>query len=169
MAREFARVLLSVWNDDDGWKMLNSVDHDVFVALLTSPDLSWCGVAPLLPQRLVEFSADLTLRKVHNSIRALEAARLVVTDDKTGEILVRSYVRHDGVMAKPNIVKAMLRARSKVRSESIRDAIDAELNRIHDQSPTLAGWTTMVTIEPDIMPNGSANSSLNGSANGSVN
>lgn len=168
MAREFARILLSVWGDE-GWKSLSSSDHDVFVSLLTSPDLSWCGVAPLLPQRLVEFSADLTLRKVQGSLRALEDAGLVVTDTSTGEILVRSYVRHDGVMSKPNIVKAMIRARSKVRSQLIRDALNAELGRIHEEAPSLAGWSTMIDVAPNIMANCSRNSSRNSSPKGSRN
>lgn len=57
MAREHARIYLSAWDDDD-FLALSQVEQWAYWALLSSPDLSWCGVAPLLPQRLAKLSRD---------------------------------------------------------------------------------------------------------------
>lgn len=149
MARDFAKLLTKIWSDED-WKRLSSTDHDVYLALLTTHDLSWCGVAPMLPQRLVGFASDLTLRRVDASLRRLSDVRFILNDDDTGEIAVRSFIRNDKVMSQPNIVRAMNKALSAVRSETIIDNIECELTRVFAENPEYRGWDTLKSINEQL-------------------
>lgn len=152
MPRTHARLLVSVWKDVD-WLALTSQQHDVYLALLTTHDLSWCGVAPLLPQRLVGWSSDLTERKVQAALDVLadpNAGRFLVVDRSTGEVLVRSYVRHDNLLKQPNVTKAMIRSLQNVRSPTLRDAVVAELGRAYKDEPEHNGWKTMAVCAPEL-------------------
>lgn len=134
MARTHIRLLTSIRNDPD-WCALTTVQQQTYLAVLLSEDLSWCGVAPYLPQRLVKFASDLTERKVRTAIGALAAARFLVVDDTTAEVLARSYVRHDGVLKQPNVTKAMVAAIGKVHSRMLRAAVVSELGRLLRENP----------------------------------
>ena len=130
MAREHARILLSIWDDPD-FLALRHVDQWTYFAMLSHRDLSWCGVAPLLPQRYATLAADLTATKVRAALDRLTRARFVVMDDNTAEIAARTFVRHDGIMKQPNVIIAALKAWDKVHSEAIREAIRQEFARAY--------------------------------------
>jgi len=161
MARTHARLLVTLWDDAD-WLALTSAQHDVYTALLTTHDLSWCGVAPLLPQRLVAWSSDLTHRKVQACLDVLAsdcAGRFLVIDPTTGEVLVRSFVRHDDLLKQPNVTKAMLAALARVRSETVRLSVVAELGRTYKHGPDLKGWQIMQALSPELFEEVLANPS----------
>ncbi len=130
MAREHARILLSVWEDDD-FLALRALDQWTYFALLSHRDLSWCGVSPLLPQRYAALATDMTASKASTSLRNLERARFVVVDHDTAEIAARTFVRHDGIMKKPNVLIAAIKAFNKVHSQPIRDALQQEFARAY--------------------------------------
>lgn len=134
MARTHIRLLTSIQEDPD-WCALTTVQQQIYLAILLSDDMSWCGVAPLLPQRLIGFASDLTERKVKLAIAALASKRFVVVDDKTAEVLVRSYVRHDGILKQPNVTKAMVAAIGKVHSPALRSVVIDELGRLMREDP----------------------------------
>ena len=134
MPRTHVRMLTSIWDDDD-WRALTTIQQQTYWAVLSSEDLSWCGVAPLLPQRLVKFASDLTERKVRAAISALADARFFVVDEATAEVLVRSYVRHDGIMKQPNVTKAMVGAYGKVHSANLQAVVISELGRLYREDP----------------------------------
>ena len=125
MARDHARLLVSIWDQDD-FKSLTSVQQRTYFALISSRDLSYCGVHPLIPARLCTAS-DLTERKILTAIDALAAARFVILDRDTAEVCIRTYVRHDGILKMPNVVRAMNKAWAKVYSPMIRESIQHEL------------------------------------------
>ena len=149
MARSYAPVLTAVWEDPD-WQALSSTDHDVFVALLTSSDLSRCGVSLDLPSRFVPFASDLTERKVAKAFTNLAARRFIVRDPKTSEVLVRNYVRHDGMLRRPMIARAMAKATDKVRSPLLRRELAAQLARIRREEPEAPGWKHVAEIAPTL-------------------
>ncbi len=162
MARTHARLLVALWDDQD-WRNLSSVHHDVYAALLTTHDLSWCGVAPLLPQRIVGWASNLTdARKVQAALDHLasdDAGRFLVLNDRTGEVLVRSYVRHDDLLKQPNVTKAMLGALSRIRSQNLYNVVVAELGRAHKENPDLKGWRTIEQTAPEVFEQVLANPS----------
>lgn len=128
MARDHARLYLSVWDSDD-FTNLTMAEQWTYWALLSSPDLSWCGVAPLLPQRLARLSRDGQAAKISRALAGLAAKSYVLIDQDTAEVAVRTYVRHDGVMKQPNVLCASIKAWGKVHSEPIREAIRKEFGK----------------------------------------
>lgn len=149
MARKFGRLHVSTWDDSD-YTSLTCTQQQVYNALYSSRDISWCGVLPLLPQRLAGLASDLTLTKVRAALSALDRARFVVVDEATAEICVRRFIHHDEVMAQPNVAKAMGRALSLVHSEKIRQCIIDELTRESDERPDLGGWASLAAAYPEL-------------------
>lgn len=149
MARRHARLLLKIWDDDD-WLALSSSQQITYLALLSSRDLSWCGVAPFIPRRLAKISSDMAERKAVANLATLAEARFIVIDHDTAEVSVRSYVRHDEFMGQPNVVKAMVKALDKVHSNVIRAVIVDELRRYLKEEPDLKGWGTVQATAPEL-------------------
>lgn len=180
MARKYGKSWVSRWDDPD-FTALTSSQQALYDALATHPDISWCGVLPLVPSRFVGLAADYTEPKVRSMIKGLDKARFLVVDARTGEMCVRTFVRWDEVLKVPNVSKAMGRAFFLVHSQRIRDAILVELARDLDDFPELAGWTALQASYPELMqlvrltrdgnPSGnpSDNGSVKGSAKGSAN
>ncbi len=168
MAREHARIYLTIW-DDPSWKSLTSVQQLAYLALTSSADLSYCGVAPLIPARYQDLSHDMTARKFMSAIDGLEAKKYVVTDRETLEVLVRSYVRYDGLLKMPNVTKAMVRALHKVHSTHLRDVITDELGRFYRERPSENGWKGFADLDPEGFAEVVAKGSGKGSAKGSAN
>lgn len=160
MARNHARLLVSIWDDED-WLALTASQQITYAALMSSEDLSWCGVALLTPARLAGISADMTERKIRANLDALQAGpgRFLVIDEKTAEILVRSYVRHDDLLKQPNVTKAMVKSLERVRSDRIRHAVIIELGRKYKEDPDLKGWDTIRSIHPELFEEVLANPS----------
>lgn len=149
MARNHMRLLVTVWEDPE-WLALPSSHQTAYLALCSSQDLSWCGVHPLLPQRLVGTSRDMTERKVAEALKSLASKRFLVVDEKTAEISVRTFVRHDGILGQPNVTKAMVRALNMVRSKKIRASVKTELARVLQEHPQAKGWPTLRAMDADL-------------------
>ena len=180
MARKYGKSWVSRWDDDD-FLSLTSSQQAFYDALATHPDISWCGVLPLVPSRFVGLASDYTEPKCRALIKGLDKARFLVVDPRTAEMCVRTFIRWDEVLKVPNVTKAMGRAFYLVHSERIRDAILIELARDLDDFPDLAGWSALRASYPELMdlieltldgipsgkgsPNPSANPSPNPSGN----
>lgn len=149
MAREYGRYLSKSHRDCD-WTALTTTQHDCFMALVSSEDINWAGVLPYVPTRFAGLAADLTERKVEAVWAELARANLLVIDKKTGELGVRTFIKHDNVLAKPNLTKAFIRAFSHVRSASIRQAIMGELAKLLATRPDLAGWAQIEEQLPEL-------------------
>lgn len=148
MAREYARYLTNTHVDPD-WRELTTSHHDTYMALLSSPDISWCGVVPYIPARFV-LARDLTERKVAKLWDELAEAGMLIIDKSTGEVLVRGFINHDNVVAKPNLTKALLSALDKVRSGELLAAITTELGRLYVRRPDMAGWRQIEELFPEL-------------------
>lgn len=148
MARDHARIQLGIWNKDDFRALPASAQH-TYLAIISAPRLSYCGVLDYIPGRLAALSKGTSASKVEASVKVLEAARFVIVDRTTSELAVRTYVRHDGVLQRTNMGKAMGRALEKVVSDRIRNAIYKELRRYYKENPDLAGWDGFANVTPD--------------------
>lgn len=148
MARDHARIGVDIW-DDPEWTALTSLQQTVYLALISARGLSYCGVLPLIPARLARVARDLSVRKVTAALDALEAGRFLVIDHDTAEILVRSYVRHDGLLKQPNVTKALVSALRKVDSARIREAVKVELARLLAEQPDARGWGGYRAMDPE--------------------
>ena len=93
-------------------------------------DVDFIGVADYAPRKLAKIATGLTVLEVETAAAELRAALFVVIDDETGELLVRTFVKHDGLYKQPNMCVAMVKAFRKVGSPMLQGVISHELNRI---------------------------------------
>lgn len=147
MARDHARVKTSIWDDDDFLELKTAEQHCYF-ALMSNKGLSYCGVIDYVPGRFAGLSADMTPAKFKTAVAGLIKARFVIVDQNTQELLLRTYVRHDGVLDRVNMGKATGTAIEAVVSVQLRAAIGRELRQLMKDSPTLPGWTGLAETSP---------------------
>ena len=141
MAREYARVKLTIWADQDHRALPKGPQH-LYYKLLTG-EINAAGIADWRPARIAALTAGETAESVRQDGRALEEARFIVIDEATEEVLVRSFVRHDGVVKSPNMARAAALAWSVAGSQRIRDAIAIEVQRAASEDPKLPGLARM--------------------------
>lgn len=146
MARDHARVKVNIWDED--FPDLKVVEQHAYFLLMSNRGLSRCGVIDYIPSRFQGLAADLTASRFRTAVAGLRAARYVVIDDHTQELLVRSYVRHDGVLDRLNMGKATGTAFEAVVSDAIRRAIGDELARLMTDKPDLEGWKGLAMTSP---------------------
>lgn len=134
MAREHAQVRIDMWNDDD-FRKLSRAAQLLYIQLLTSATLNYAGVADWRPRRIAPLSGDGSPDEVVTAAEELRAGLFIVTDDDTEEVMIRSFLKHDGLLQKPNVTKAMLTAFSQVSSSVIRGVIVHEMKRLASRFP----------------------------------
>lgn len=155
MARDRAHVNLSIWDDDD-FKDLTGSAQLLYFQLLTSQTLSYAGVADWRPNRIAVLSSGTRGADVQAAADELARNLFVVADDQTEEILVRSFFRHDGLLLKPNVAKAMVTAWRQVFSRTIQGVVVHELKRLRDEFPEWKAWGVVevqdLLTKPSISP-----------------
>lgn len=150
MARTYGRILTATWQDAD-WRDLPADAQHMYLLLVSQPDISPCGVLPFLPRRWAAMAGDLTEVDVQSRVTSLAAKRFVLLDEETGELAIRSYVRHDGGLTNVKMRGAIKNALVEIHSSVIRSAIEAEIPSEYRESIGLPP----VDIYPG-MPNRSA-------------
>lgn len=151
--RQFAQIQLSIWEDDD-FADLDARAQRLYFALLTNRTLSLAGVADWYPKRLAARVSGETEKSVRKSADDLRDARFVFFDEDTDEALLRTFVRHDKVMAKPKVAVGMVRDYSAIASVSLRRIFIWELHRLRALEPDLAHWDSATTLleKPPVDP-----------------
>lgn len=159
MAREFAKVKSGIWQDDDFRELPREAQHLYFV-ILTDPELSYCGVTDWRPRRIVPKATNWTLADVQDAGTILSERLLIVVDEDTEEVLVRSFLRHDGVMQHNKLCISAMTAFSAVASNDLRGVIVHELNRLAKEFPEWPSWERdqvrevlkRRTLDPELVP-----------------
>ena len=134
MAREIANVQTSLWGNPE-WKGLGVVEQWLYFHLLSHPRLSYAGVADWLPKRVAAASSRLTVDQVEQAGRGLQSARFVFVDESTDEVLVRSFLRHDGLLKQPRLSVSMVNAFAGIASLNIQKIVVHELQKLADEFP----------------------------------
>lgn len=139
MPRDHARIRLDIWADDD-FRGLPSMAQWLYMHLLTSPSLTFCGVTDWRPARIGAVTAELTAEDVESAAADLEDGMYVVVDRDSEEVLIRSFIKHDGLMKSPNMAKAMATAHAGTASAVLRAVVVGQLLRLQGNEPGLKGW-----------------------------
>lgn len=126
MARDYAKLMVNIWADRD-FQALTSAAQRAYILAVSQPGMSYCGVVSYTPKRWAGFSADTSAPKIARAVRELQDRVYVVVDPETEELLVRSFVRHDGVLDSPNLMIAMWKDFASIHSLSIREVFLFEL------------------------------------------
>lgn len=167
MARSEARISVEVWNDHD-FRALSRDAQWAFMFLLSQHDLAHDGVIALRVRRWSQCAAGMTADDLEGFLEELEAARFIVVDRDTEELLIRSFIRRDKVYKQPNVLRAAADHLPLVTSAAIRYALAVELARI-SQEPMPEGSTAIVAEMRKGLPDPSENPSPNPSPEGSGN
>lgn len=129
MARGHGRILTSIWDDAD-FLALDEREQRLYLFLISQPNLNHAGLLPLTLRRWSRKACGLTSAELEKRLQALEAARFIVLDDDTEELLIRSFVRNDGVWKQPKVMGAMVSGALEISSRRLRRALLAEVDRI---------------------------------------
>ncbi|MGW5477642.1 hypothetical protein [Streptomyces sp. NPDC004008] len=129
MARAHGRVLSSIWEDED-FIALTQQQQRLYLFLISQPNLNHAGLLPVTLKRWARKALGLTAAELDEQLRALHAARFIVLDDDTEELLIRSFVRNDSVWKQPRVMGAMVSGALEIESPALRLALLAEMDRL---------------------------------------
>ncbi len=176
--RKQGTINIDLWADED-YRALTMGAQWLYEYFLSCPSLSLCGVADWRPARISGLNRDLSKDDVQIFGHELEEALFIVTDDTTEEVAIRSFFRHDSILAKPNVTIAAVKHWGNVSSRHIRAVIAHEVQRLHRENPEGFGkanvWECVPSIKtilkatPYDVKNPPSEGSINSSVNSSVN
>ncbi|WP_280454137.1 hypothetical protein [Nocardia brasiliensis] len=129
MARDHGRLLCRIWNDKE-FRALTRTAQALYAQLISQKEINNAGVLPLMVSKWAKGCDEMTSEMIIADLAVLVDARFVVVDTDTEEVLVRSFIRNDGVLKQPNVFKNALRVAEAVESTSIRAVLAAELRRL---------------------------------------
>jgi hypothetical protein len=129
MARGHGRILTSIWEDAD-FLALEEREQRLYLFLISQPNLNHAGLLDLTLRRWSRKARGLTSAELEKLLQALEAARFIVMDDDTEELLIRSFIRNDGVWRMPKVMGAMVSGALEISSRRLQQALLAEVDRI---------------------------------------
>lgn len=129
MARGHGRILTSIWEDTD-FLALDESEQRLYLFLISQPNLNHAGLLDLTLRRWSRKARGLTVAELEKRIGTLEDTRFVVVDDDTEELLIRSFVRNDGVWRMPKVMGAMVSGALEISSKRLQRALLDEMDRI---------------------------------------
>ncbi|MDX3645839.1 hypothetical protein [Streptomyces sp. MB09-02B] len=129
MARGHGRILTSIWDDAD-FLALDEREQRLYLFLISQPNLNHAGLLDLTLKRWSRKARGLTSAELEKLLQALEDARFIVMDVDTEELLIRSFVRNDGVWKQPKVMGAMVSGALEISSWRLRTALLAEVDRV---------------------------------------
>jgi hypothetical protein len=129
MARNFGRILARIWDDRD-FLALEPGPQRLYCFLLSQSNLNHAGLLPMTLRKWAKKAKGLTPEMIRRDLAALDAARFVVMDEDSEEVLIRSFVRNDDVWKMPRVMGSMVSGALEIESHRLRRALLAEMDRI---------------------------------------
>ena len=129
MARTYAQIQVAIWQDDDFRALPPEAQHLYFL-LLTSPKLNLAGVSDWRPNRVATLARYWDEPNVRKAAEILEHADYILTDPRTEEVVVRTFIKHDGILRNPKTAAGMVAAWGNTYSQPIRRCIANEVSRL---------------------------------------
>lgn len=139
MAREKASINLEIWGDAD-FRNLTGPAQALYFKLMSHPKLDYCGVTEFHPGRLAAMTNEQTADHVILAAQELSDSFYCVFDQSTDEVMVRGFLRHDGVLLQPRLAVSAAKAYAAIASNKIRAVVVHEIIRFRRENPDLAAW-----------------------------
>ena len=139
MAREYAQLRIDLFNDTK-FRDLTSGAQRLYMVLLAARSLTYAGVGDWRPNRLAYLAKDSTADTIEADAAELIAGHYIVIDAGTEEVLVRSFIKWDGIIKQPRLAVSMSNAYREVLSERLRGVIAYELTKLKRANPDLPVW-----------------------------
>jgi len=130
MARHFAALSTSIWDDPD-FCNLTSEAQRMYLMLMSQAAINSVGLVPMAMNRWAHGTKGMTQKTLTKALQELEDALFVVVDWKRDELLVRSFVRNDGGYENSLRRKAIQREARLVGSAMLAGVLAHELNRLN--------------------------------------
>ncbi|MFC7330792.1 hypothetical protein [Marinactinospora rubrisoli] len=161
MARSYAQIKSGIWQDEHFVSRLSESAQRLYFLLLSQPNLNSAGVLPLQERRWKKLARDSTDATVTAALAELHAHWYVIVDEDTEEVLIRTFIRNDGLWRQPNVLKSALGHVENTMSATLRAVLRHELSRLPldtldgkraEQSRTLV--QTLLETLPQTLPEG---------------
>lgn len=128
MSRKFGKVLCTAWNDPQ-WLALSDAAMVLYVSMISQHDISPAGVLPLTERRWKGY-LDGGLNAVSEALDELTDTGFVLVDEDTAEVLVRTFIKHDGRLQNANLGASVHRAVGQIHSERLRNVAERAISDI---------------------------------------
>ena len=102
-----------MWEPGSDFRQLSPMAQWAYTMLLSQPQITNLGLLAYTPEKWVRLASGLTPPQMEACIGELEEHRYLLIDRDTGDLLVRTFIKHDRVFAQPTLTK---NARSLIRS-----------------------------------------------------
>ena len=139
MARERATINIDIWSDAD-FRDLTDPAQSLYFKLTSHPKLDYCGVTEFHPGRLAAMTLEQTPDDVMIAAQELSDKYFLVIDQDTDEVMVRAFLRWDGLLKQPRLAVSAAKAYGAIASNKIRAVVVHELQRFRRENPDLAAW-----------------------------
>lgn len=146
MPRSEARIKVRMWTEDDQWLALPMRAQWLYLQLVSSPDVNLIGVLPLLPEVWADAAADADLDDVERALGELEDARFVVVDRHTREVLLRTFLLHDGALRSVKTRQPAARLLAATRSRLLAATVLGQYQPDHLDEALSGGWIDRRTL-----------------------
>lgn len=145
MARDHARISIDIW-DDDAWRDVSPIAQWLYLHLDSCRSLTFAGVADWRPARIAQHATGMTARVVEAAGAELQAGEFVLIDADSEEVMLRSWVKHDGLLRSPNMAKALARDHGTIASPVLRAVLVGQLVALKRKYPDLKGWPEVAPV-----------------------
>jgi hypothetical protein len=129
MARDYGQVFSRIWRDPD-FIALPGAEQRTYLMLLSQESMNYAGVLDLTVGRWARYAPDTTPADLRRSLATLAERRYVLTDEDTEEVLVRSFIRNDGLWRNVRMLRGAIRSALQVQSPALRLSLAEELRRL---------------------------------------
>lgn len=135
MARSYGVLKVSVWEPGSEFRSLSPIGQWAYTMLLSQPQVSNLGVLPYTPEKWARFAAGLDVDQMEAAIAELEAGGFVIVDRDVGELLVRTFIKHDKVWSQPKLVTNARKIVREVESAAIHTYLTMRHPWLNDDRP----------------------------------
>lgn len=120
MARTHAKMKCELLQHE-GFPLLDADGQAAWQIIMIQPKLSLVGCVDYMPARWATHTAGMTEARFDAAVWQLEQHGFVVVDEDTHELLVRTFVKHDGVAsANENLRRGVWSAWRAIASKRLR-------------------------------------------------
>jgi hypothetical protein len=141
VAREYARIRLSIAEDDEFENLSPAAQWLYLRVLLPEPSLNYAGVCDWRPNRLLRKARGIDLPYILAAAAELEEHLYVLFDGPTEQALIRTYIRGDELLRNPKMALAVVSGYQETASDPLRAFIVSELQRDKEDHPDYSSWT----------------------------
>lgn len=140
MARSYGRTLCAIWSDEHFLQLSMGAKHTYWM-LTTQDNVTACGSLPLTLRRWSGYHSDDEQDSFEDWLAELVDERFIFIDQESEELLIRTFVKHDGGHTNGKRLSAIHGASKALRSPLLRQVLGSELRKL--------GIEPQFSISPD--------------------